>query len=77
MLWRSWFETRQRVRAKRGPMINSDALLTMRDRGLFGPHPEEHRKAMRLEGWSECSLYAAGDGDGDGEEGAAPLTISK
>ena len=26
----SWFETRQRVRAKRGPMINSDALLTMR-----------------------------------------------
>jgi hypothetical protein len=23
-------ETRQRVRAKRGPMINSDALLTMR-----------------------------------------------
>ena len=25
-----WFETRQRVRAKRGPMINSDALLTMR-----------------------------------------------
>jgi hypothetical protein len=27
----SWFETRQRVRAKRGPMINSDALLTMRD----------------------------------------------
>jgi hypothetical protein len=26
----AWFETRQRVRAKRGPMINSDALLTMR-----------------------------------------------
>jgi hypothetical protein len=26
----SWFETRQRVRAKRGPMINSVALLTMR-----------------------------------------------
>jgi hypothetical protein len=26
----TWFETRQRVRAKRGPMINSDALLTMR-----------------------------------------------
>jgi hypothetical protein len=26
----SWFETRQRVRAERGPMINSDALLTMR-----------------------------------------------
>jgi hypothetical protein len=26
----SWFETRQRVRAKRRPMINSDALLTMR-----------------------------------------------
>jgi hypothetical protein len=26
----SWFETRQRIRAKRGPMINSDALLTMR-----------------------------------------------
>jgi hypothetical protein len=29
-LWAAWFETRQRVRAKRGPMINSDALLTMR-----------------------------------------------
>jgi hypothetical protein len=28
----SWFETPQRVRAKRGPMINSDALLTMRRR---------------------------------------------
>jgi hypothetical protein len=27
--WSSWFETRQRVRAKRGPMINSDALLTI------------------------------------------------
>jgi len=26
----TWFETRQRVRAKRGPMINSDARLTMR-----------------------------------------------
>jgi len=25
----TWFGTRQRVRAKRGPMINSDALLTM------------------------------------------------
>jgi hypothetical protein len=31
----SWFETRQRVRAKRGPMINSDALLTMRIRDLI------------------------------------------
>src|SRR5262249_23757176 len=27
----SWFETRQRVRAKRGPMTGSVALLTMRD----------------------------------------------
>jgi len=25
-----WFETRQRVRATRGPMINSVALLTVR-----------------------------------------------
>jgi hypothetical protein len=32
VVWRSWFETRQRVRAKRGPMINSDALLTKRAR---------------------------------------------
>jgi hypothetical protein len=31
----SWFETRQRVRAKRGSMINSDALLTMRIRDLI------------------------------------------
>jgi hypothetical protein len=38
----SWFETRQRVRAKRGPMINSDALLTMR---TWGPHPEERALA--------------------------------
>jgi hypothetical protein len=33
----SWFETRQRVRAERGPMINSDALLTVRVRNL---HPD-------------------------------------
>jgi hypothetical protein len=38
---------RQRVRAKRGPMINSGALLTMRVLDLI---LEEHREAMRLEG---------------------------
>jgi hypothetical protein len=32
----SWFERRQRVRAKRGPMINSVALLTMRGRVICG-----------------------------------------
>jgi hypothetical protein len=35
----SWFETRE------------DALLTMRTE--HEPHPEEHREAMRLEGWSQ------------------------
>jgi len=34
----SWFETRE------------DALLTMRVQQE--PHPEEHREAMHLEGWS-------------------------
>jgi hypothetical protein len=34
----SWFETRE------------NALLTMR---VLRPHPEEHRKAMRLEGWMQ------------------------
>jgi hypothetical protein len=35
----SWFETRE------------VALLTMR---VLRPHPEEHREAMRLEGWMQA-----------------------
>jgi hypothetical protein len=39
----SWFETRQRVRAKRGPMINSGALLTMRVSDLILRRPQRGR----------------------------------
>src|SRR5665647_3062332 len=51
----SWFETRQRVRAKRYPMINSDALLTMRV--WHRPHPDDdprpHPEEQRLGGVSK------------------------